>query len=481
MLDEFVGRQDEFRILERFFKKKSASLIVILGRRRIGKSRFIEEFAKQHPKYTFYQFSGVSPVPETTAQLQRNTFTRQLSIQTGLPDITVDDWIKIFHLMGEKLKSGRVILLLDEISWMGSEDPEFLGKLKNAWDISFKRNPELILFLCGSASTWIERNILSSTGFLGRVSYRMTLEELSLHDCNQFWETGGSRISAYEKLKVLSITGGVPRYLEEVMPTLSAEENIRDLCFRKGGILVNEFDDVFSDLFSRRSPTYKKIVQTLAAGPLDLSEIAKAIEVGQSGFLSTYLDDLVKSGFISRDYTWDVKTGKPSKLSHFRLSDNYVRFYLKYIDVNKPRIEKNDFKIQSMASLPGWETIMGLQFENLVLKNRRLIRNYLGIKDEDVISDNPYFQRKSARKKGCQIDYLIQTRFGGLYLCEIKFSKNPILTDVIKDVQQKIEALHYPKGFSCRPILIHVNGVHQDVEDSRFFSDIIDFSKFLTP
>jgi AAA+ ATPase superfamily predicted ATPase len=472
----FIGRQSELQSLSKLFKKSAASLVVVQGRRRIGKSRLIEEFAKKH---IFYQFSGLPPTNSTTHQSQLNEFSRQLSIQTGLPEVQADDWSKLFVLLAEKIKTGRVIVLFDEISWMGSKDPDFLGKLKNAWDVYFKKNPKLIFILCGSVSAWIDKNILSSTGFLGRISYRLTLEELPLKDCNQFWLRGGSYVSPYEKLKVLSVTGGIPRYLEELKPALTAEENIKDLCFVKGGPLVNEFNDIFSDLFSHRSPTYKKIVKTLSNAPMEIKDICHSLGIAQTGFASEALDDLVKSGFISRDYTWKIASGDVSRLSHFRLSDNYMRFYLKYIDRLRLKIENNDFTLKSLPSLLGWDTIMGLQFENLVLKNRQYIKDFLCIKSEEIISDNPFFQRKTQKHSGCQIDYLIQTKFGSLYVCEIKFSKHPIGKDIIYEVQQKLKNLTYPKGFSCRPILIHVNGVHEDVADSDYFADIIDFGSFL--
>ncbi|MBX3487006.1 MAG: AAA family ATPase [Candidatus Paracaedibacteraceae bacterium] len=473
---KFIGRQQELKTLSKFLKKKTSSMIVVQGRRRIGKSRLIEEFAKE---YTFFQFSGIAPTSGITAQSQRDEFSRQLAQQTDLPEVYADDWGKLFVLLKEKLKKGRVIVLFDEISWMGSKDPEFLGKLKNAWDLYFKKNPELILFLCGSASAWIEKNILSSTGFMGRVSYRMLLEELSLSECNQFWSGIGSRISAYEKFKILSITGGVPRYLEEIIPSLSAEENIKDLCFSKGGVLVNEFEDIFSDLFFQKSKTYKKMVQTLSEKSCEMTEISALAGVESSGFLSEYLTDLMKSGFISRDFTWDLKTGRMGKLSRYRLSDNYLRFYLKYIEPVRPQIETGSFALKSVTSLSGWDAMMGLQFENLVLRNRHLIKDILNLRADEIKIDNPYFQRKTVRKAGCQIDYLIQTKFGGLYLCEIKFSRNPISTSVIAEVQTKLDALSLPKGTSCRPILIHVNGVTDELVDRDFFADIIDFSQFL--
>ncbi len=190
-------------------------------------------------------FTGFPPAEDTTAQDQRNEFSRQLRSQTNLPKVYADDWGDLFDLLADKCRTGRIIIIFDEISWMGSKDPNFLGKLKNAWDLQFSINPELILILCGSASSWINKNILSSTGFVGRISFRLNVEELPLHDCNQFWRLGGHHVAAYEKLKVLSITGGVPRYLEEINPSLSAEENIKELCFKKNGLLVNEFNSIF--------------------------------------------------------------------------------------------------------------------------------------------------------------------------------------------------------------------------------------------
>lgn len=472
----FVGRDAELNVLKRFFRKKTASLMVVKGRRRIGKSRLIEEFAKD---VKFYAFAGLAPTKETTAQSQRDEFARQLSEQTGLPEVKVDDWNKLFYLLAEKIKRGRVILLFDEISWMGSEDPDFLGKIKNAWDQKFKKNPGLIFVLCGSASFWIEENILSSTGFLGRVSYTLTLEELPLESCSRFWAKSSKNISAFEKFKMLSVTGGIPKYLEEIDPMLTAEENIRELCFRKGGMLVDEFDHIFSNIFKRRSPLYQEIVKALVYGAKEASEISKTLKIELTGLLSEYLEELSLSGFIKRDYTWHVKTGHDAKLSKYRLSDNYLRFYLRYISKYKTKIDRKGFEIKTLSSLPEWHTIMGLQFENLVLNNRHCIHQALGLRAEDIVSDNPFFQNPTTKQRGCQIDYMIQTKFDALYVCEIKFSRHAIGMDVVNEVQQKIDRLKRPKGFSCRPILVHVNGVSEEVKESDYFASIIDMSEFL--
>lgn len=474
--DPFIGRKQELKELQRFLKKKSASIIVVQGRRRIGKSRLIEEFAKNS---TFYSFVGLPPDPKVTAQDQRNEFAKQLSPLIDIPNIQTGDWTTLFQLLATKVQKGRVIILLDEISWMGSEDPTFLGKLKNAWDLLFKKNPELILIICGSASAWIERNILSRTGYLGRVSFTLTLDELPLKECNEFWANVGAKISPYEKFKIFSITGGIPRYLEEIQPQKPAEENIQDLCFKKGALLVHEFERIFSDLFSTRSEQYKKIVSGLADGPLEYAGICQKLEVGKSGLVSEYLEDLILSGFISRDYSWHFRSKAPSVICHYRLRDNYLRFYLKYIEKYLPEIEKNAFRVKSLSSLPAWSTVIGLQFENLVLQNREYIQESLHIRPEDIITDNPYFQRQTARSSGCQIDYLIQTRFNTLFACEIRFSRQEVKGDIIQEMKQKLDRLSLPRGFSCCPVLIHVNGVSDAVIDAGYFTEIIDFTKLL--
>ncbi len=481
---KFIGRKAELQTLKNLLNKRSASLIVIKGRRRIGKSRLLEEFS--HLFQNAYVFSGLPPIPDdtedqVTAQSQREEFARQLNKQIKITDINKDDWSDLFWCLAQHTKQGQVLIILDEISWMGSRDADFLGKIKNAWDLHFKKNDQLILAICGSASAWIDKNILSSTGFLGRESLNLTLEELPLHDCAEFWNNENTRVSAHEKLKLLSITGGIPRYLEHINPLLSAEDNIQQLCFNQSGILFGEFEKIFSDLFHSKNTLYKNIVSRLADGISDQETICKATGLKRGGDISEYLDDLIKSGFISRDFTWNIKDAAPSKLSHYRLKDNYSRFYLKYIMPNLSRIELGNMKNISLSSLKNWNTIMGLQVENLVLNNRHLIKSALRIDLNDIICDNPFFQRKTTKQAGCQIDYLIQTKHNTLYICEIKYSKNEIGVQVIEEMNEKIKRLNIPKNFSSRVILIHVNGISEALEEKQFFSNTIDFGAFLKP
>ena len=476
-MEKFIGRAIELAQLAGLLALPKASLCVVKGRRRIGKSRLLSEFSQYFEKA--YTFSGLAPEKNMNAQDQRDEFTRQLAIELGLRGIKADDWGDLFWHLAQKTQSGRVLIILDEITWMGDQDPTFLPKLKNAWDLYFSKNTKLILAISGSLSSWIDKNILSSTGFLGRVSLELDLAELLLHDCLEFWHELGDGVSAFEKLKILAVTGGVPRYLENVNPHQTAEENIRRLCFTQNSLLSKEFKKVFSDLYDKKSLIHEKIVTVLADGIADQDTLCDKIGLQRGGRISNYLDSLAQSGFVSRDFTWHIGSGKYSKLSKYRLKDNYSRFYLKYIRPNLVNINLGHFQQTSLSALPSWNSILGLQIENLILSNRDLIRKKLQINPSDIVCDNPYFQRKTSRTKGCQIDYMIKTKFNILYIFEIRFSKNPIRLDIIDNMKEKVKRLNIPKHFSYRCILIHANSVTDSVEDSNFFSHIIDFTQLL--
>ncbi len=240
----FYGREQEIGQLKELFGKRTASLVVCKGRRRIGKSTLMEHFGKEADH--FYEFQGLAPAKSVTNESQLQNFSEQLGLQFGLPALNLRNWNEAFALLAKHTEHGKLVILLDEISWLASNDPDFVGKLKIAWDTKFKNNPQLVLVLCGSISSWIDHNILKDTDFVGRISLELNVQELPLDVCNRFWGKAASRIAAFEKLKVIALTGGVPRYLEEIIPTQSAEQNIHRLCFKKGGMLITEFDKIFS-------------------------------------------------------------------------------------------------------------------------------------------------------------------------------------------------------------------------------------------
>lgn len=467
----FVGREAELQKLQEFKKRKVAGIIVICGRRRIGKSTLIERFAKG---IRFLEFYGLSPREGLTPRNQLDHFGELLGLAFQLPPMKFDNWNHALDMLAGLTTQGEVIISFDEISWMAGSDKDFVGKLKGVWDTKFKKNPQLILILCGSVTSWIEEKILNDKGFMGRVSLTMTLEEMPLFDANKFW--GKQLISPYEKFKVLCVTGGIPRYLEEVHPQQTAEHNIKRLCFSKGGLLVDEFDKIFRDIFMKQAADYKEIVRVLANGSCELGELCDKLGVEPTGGLSHKLLVLNQSGFITRDYVWEKNKKKP-KLSKFRLKDNYLRFYLKYIEPKKHLIEQGLYDDLFLEDLPEWNAIIGFQFENLVLNNLSAMQHLLQLPSSSVLSAAPYFQSKTKRKKACQIDLLIQCRYA-IYLCEIKFGQK-ISPEVIDEVSEKICKLPLSKGISIRPVLIYQGELSPKIIQANFFTHLIPFDQLL--
>ena len=122
---------------------------------------------------------------------------------------------------------------------------------------------------------------------------------------------------------------------------------------------------------------------------------------------------------------------------------------------------------------------MGLQFENLVLQNREFVWDRCGLSPSDIEREGPFFQTRTQRRRGCQIDYLIQTRHGPVYVCEVRFSRNPISGGIEQEMREKLSRLDLPRHASAMPVLIHANQVSKRVVHSGTFARIIDFSEIL--
>lgn len=472
----FVGRSDELKKLHLQFDMGRASLVVIKGRRRIGKSRLVQEFAKNKH---FWTFSGLAPTSKTTLQDQLNHFSRQLCQYAKLPPFSISDWDDAFQHLTRHLPSGPTVILLDEISWMALEDPNFVGKLKDWWDLILHSKQQFMLVLCSSVSTWIEDNILNSTALFGRIHLQITLKELSLKESYLFLIENGFHFSSYDAYKILAITGGIPWYLEQISPNQIPDENIKRLCFEPDALLVLEFEKLFHDLFHQRGMIYKTIVKLLSNGMLDYTEIQMQSQYSRGGTLTRALQQLVTSGFVSLHKSWSIKTAQAGKKNVYRLSDNYLRFYFKYIEPNLTEIDKKTFTQFSLEALPGWDAVMGLQVENFVVNNRIEILKALDIPLENIIVDNPFFQKATKLKKGCQIDYLIQTRTNNLFVCEVKFSRRQIRSTIISEMQEKIRNLSLPKGYGICPVLIHIGEITPAIHEAKYFYRIIDMEDLL--
>jgi AAA+ ATPase superfamily predicted ATPase len=476
MTKTFIGRTQELEKLIQLHSKATRSLVAIKGRRRIGKSRLIKEFASRLPKYNLWSFTGLPPQEESSSQDQRDNFAAQMVGLFKIPPITFRDWHDALANLSLHVKNGDIILL-DEISWMAEGDPSFVPKLKVWWD---NQTAHILVVFCGSVSTWIEENILNSTAFFGRINLTITLEPLSIPESSKLLEASGFQGSNYDIYRLLGIFGGVPWYLEQASRCMSADKIIKQLCFEKDGLLVLEFNMIFHDLFNGKGVTYKKILEALKDGMKTLDEIRKTIDFPQSGTLSQLMAHLIIAGFVKKQNLWSLKTAAPLKQSLYRICDPYMRFYLKMIEPNRAKIDAGAFSdAEILSNIPGFDVHMGLQIEYLLIQNRPILLKSAGIFAQDVVCDGPYRQSKTLKKQGCQIDYLVQTSTKNLFVFEFKFKRHEVGQEVITEVTNKIKALKPPRGYAAIPVLYHIDGVASTVATDSYFYRIIDIAGLL--
>lgn len=478
--ESFFGRQDLIAQLDELWAKRVPSLVTCRGRRRVGKSTLIEEFARRSGAL-FLKLDGLRPKEGLTDEDERAFFSAKLKSQVKGVVTTPDNWYEAFVRLGKCIDDRRrTVVLLDEISWMAYYSPSFPEVLKSAWDDVFKKHRKLILVLCGSVSHWITKSIIENSAYVGRRSLDMVVPELPLAECVKFWGDKAERIDAREIIDVLSVTGGIPRYLEEVNPSLSAEENIRRLCFAPRSLLRMEFDDMFNDVVTAKQKFAARVLRTFVDGPKSGAEVAKLLGVGTGGDVSSALRVLQESGFLAEECIRNPETGELARERRFRLRDNYTRFYLKFIEPYKEVIDEGAFRFSTLAELDGINAVLGLAFENLVVNNYRDVLPLLNLSGTLITAAGPYRRRtaKSARgKPGVQIDLMLQTR-RSLWIVEVK-RKREIDREIESEVDRKVKAMTRPEGVSVKTALVYDGHLSPLVSSDGYFDALVPFRRLI--
>ena len=476
----FFGREDQMEQLEALWDKRVSSLVTCRGRRRVGKSTLVEEFARRSGA-RFIKIEGVRPGDKTTAADELRAFAKQLARQTEAAKEPQEDWYSAFGVLDGQIRDKeRTVVLLDEVSWLAHGDETFADYLKIAWDNALKKHDRLILVVCGSVSTWIRDNIIGNRAYVGRRSLDMVVPELPLRECVRFWGRSASRTDVREIIDVLSVTGGIPRYLEEINPRLSAEDNIRRLAFLPNGVLRDDFDEMFNDVITAKPRFTARVLRTLVDGPKSCAEVEKTLGIGKGGDVSKAMSILEESGFVSPECARNPETGADVRERRYRLRDNYARFYLKYIEPQKSVIDEGAFMFSSLRELEGLDAVMGLAFENLVINNYRELLSHIHLDGSLVMSAGPY-RRKGTKgkngRRGCQVDLLIQTR-RALYFVEVK-RQGEIGREVIDQVDDQVRAITRPRGVSAWTALVYDGHLSPVAAADGYFDAIVPFKNLL--
>ncbi len=427
-----IGRGNEIKRLEQCMREVNAQLIILYGRRRIGKTYLISEFFDG--RFDF-KLTGAYNEPR---EVQLRHFAEELSGHLQKQVEIPQDWPAAFRLLREYLASlpgdEKHVVFFDEMPWLDTMHSGFLPAFEYFWNDYGSSVHHLVCIVCGSASSWMTKHIAQNKGGLfNRQTCSLYLHPFSLSEVEQYLLSRNIRWSRYDITECYMAIGGIPYYLSLLSPEKSLSDNIDNLFFRKRSELWNEFDQLYRTLFSS-SDKYIRIVEALSTKQSGLSrkEIARKTGFPENGKLTEMLDDLVNSDFIRVEATF----GNKKNNANYQLKDYYSWFYFKFIKGCHGRDEH--FWRNSYRS-PAKNTWCGLTFEQVCKDHISQIKQKLGI--SSVLSEESSWQTKGNEEySGAQIDLLIDRRDHVINLCEIKYSAEEYVinreTDL--DIRNKI-------------------------------------------
>lgn len=471
MRRKFIGRDYEIGLLSDEKKKAvdRASLIVVYGRRRVGKTRLITEFYRDN---NLWKFDGIE---NDGKQGQIKNILDQLSIYTGdvyYKSVLCTSWIDLLRLLDRALASTKnrynAAVLLDELSYMASREQELVAALKWAWDNLWQDKKGFTLILCGSVASFMVNKVLKSSSLYGRINLEICLRPLSLPEV---WDFFGRRKSIKEICNLYMFCGGVPEYLNQIDPAKSVSENIVELALTREGYFIHEFDRIFKDIF-REEQIYKKIILVLSKNKnLKVPEMTNLLKVSKGGGFIECLENLELAGFIKEMSPFDRP--QESKLKRYRLEDEYLHFYFKFIFPNLDKIQEVSGSSFAHTLLTGasYKSWAGFAFERLCLKHVNFIIRYLGI-DQLVKDYGPYYNRMSNTKEGVQIDLMMVRHDPVVTICEMKYYDGLVGKWIMNEMEKKVELLGETKK-TIEKVLITTEGITKDLADSNYFSRTI--------
>jgi AAA+ ATPase superfamily predicted ATPase len=414
-----IGRQYERLQLSSFVEGKKSEFIVVFGRRRVGKTYLVREFFND--KFAF-SHTGMA---KSTTKMQLQNFNASLNHYGSKRYPIVDNWFDAFeqliHLLSHKKTKSKKAVFLDEIPWMDTPRSGFIAALEHFWNGWAAAQKDMLLIVCGSATSWMTNEILKNHGGLhNRVTQQIYLHPFTLSECEEYFEQEGMELSRSEIVENYMVFGGIPYYLSLMKKRLSLTQNVDNLCFSNKAPLQNEFENLYASLF-RKCDNYIKIVEALSAKTKGLTrdEIIESTGLANGGSFTRILNDLELCGFIRKYRGFDKK----QRECLYQLSDFFTLFYFNFIKKNKFDDLHYWTNAIDNARRRAWS---GYAFEQVCLAHLPQIKHKLGI--AGVLTKTASW-RSNDKKNAAQIDLLIERNDKVINLCEIKYAVDEFVID----------------------------------------------------
>ena len=454
---EIIGRKEEIRQLQAYCESGRPEFIAVYGRRRIGKTFLIDEFF--HYQYSF-SVSGVldgSPTEQITAFTQA---LRKIGYQGDMPQ----SWMNAFFILSELLETRlsenqRCTIFIDELPCFDTPRSGFIQAFSHFWNTWGQKHPQVLLIVCGSATTWMIKNIIDSHGGLhNRITHEIHLRPFTLNETESMLQSMQIHWDRLSILQIYMIMGGIPYYLSLLQKGESIVQAIDRLYFSANANLQSEYKRLFASLFREPEP-YLEIMRILSTSRKGITreEMIKALGKKDNGHLSEYLQNLIKCDFIRYYFVKTKKVRKTNGL--YQLTDFFTIFHNTFL--TRP-INDEHYWSHNLQT-PLMNTWLGLAFERVCMAHIPQIKRCLGI---DRIGTEYYSWRSKTSENGSQIDLLIERADRIINLCEIKYSATPYSIDKSEEMKLRIRQSDFAEEtgtkYAIFPTMITTYGIRKN-------------------
>lgn len=413
--NQIIGRKKEQKLLQEYYESGRAEFIALYGRRRVGKTFLIRRFFNN--SFTF----DMTGVLEGGKHEQMSAFHAAMK-SYGYTGNKCTTWLDMFFALRELLehklvKGQRMVIFIDELPCLDTPKAGFIKSLGHFWNSWANWQPEIMLIVCGSATSWMVHNVIDNHGGLhDRVTHEMALKPFTLFEAEEYFHAGGYSWPRLSVLQAYMAVGGVPYYMSLFHPTESPAMAINRLFFSENAEMAREYRRLFSSLFRNAQP-YLEIIACLAKKKEGLTreELSQMVGTDNNGRLGNMLTDLIYCDFVRKYYVRDKRVKVNSAI--YQLIDFYTIFYNTFLS-KVPHDEQYWIRNLETPKINVWN---GLAYERVCQIHLPQIKRALGIAN---VRTEHYAWRSKQTVERTQIDMIIDRADNTINLCEVKFSKD---------------------------------------------------------
>lgn len=331
-MERFVDRGLEIRTLEKEYAKKEASLVIVYGRRRVGKTALLSEFIKGKNGMYFL-------ATQEAEAINRNAFREKTAEFTGnefLAEASVDRWETIFKAFASRAWDEKPVLIIDEFQYLGKANPAFPSVFQKIWD-EILMKCSIMVVLCGSlVSMMVSQTLSYNSPLYGRRTAQIRLGQIPFRYYGDFFDG----LSRKEQIERYAVTGGVPKYIRSFAGCEDIFTGITENILDRTGYLYEEPHFLLQQEVAEVG-SYFSILRAIAFGRTKLSDIASFMETKATD-LTRNLKTLIELDLVQREVPVTEENPEKSKKGLYRIKDYYIRFWFTMIYPNQGDIEQGN-------------------------------------------------------------------------------------------------------------------------------------------